>query len=140
MQILSLNNCLFIHFYHSILVFNVIILNWYVEVFIYPFFMVLIMPITCYTASIHILVLSDWFDSEGDINYYSKSNGIVFLLNFPRFQKMSRTLHVKRDGVSYSYTLLDKLGKGSFSQVFKCVRIMEGKEDIFVWMCFIDYY
>ena len=53
---------------------------------------------------------------------------------------MSRTLQVKRDGVFYTYTLLDKLGKGSFSQVFKCLRKKEGKEEIFVQLHWLNYY
>ena len=39
---------------------------------------------------------------------------------------------VDRGGVKHTYILLEKLGKGSFSQVYKCKRIVEGKEEIFV--------
>ena len=39
---------------------------------------------------------------------------------------------VERDGVVHKYTLLEKLGKGSYSHVYKCKRVVEGKEEIFV--------
>ena len=32
------------------------------------------------------------------------------------------TLKVKRDGKVYEYTLLERLGSGSYSQVYKCQR------------------
>ena len=39
---------------------------------------------------------------------------------------------VERDGVLHEYTLLEKIGKGSFSQVYKCKRVVEGEESLFV--------
>lgn len=42
------------------------------------------------------------------------------------------TVHVQRGGVIRTYTLLEKLGSGSFSQVYKCKTVIDGKEHIYV--------
>ena len=42
------------------------------------------------------------------------------------------SISVERDGQIHNYTLLEKLGVGTSSQVFKCKREVEGKEEIFV--------
>ena len=42
------------------------------------------------------------------------------------------TIRVQRGGVIRTYTLLEKLGSGSFSQVYKCRTVMDGKEQIYV--------
>lgn len=42
-------------------------------------------------------------------------------------------LCVERNGVRHEYTLLEKLGNGSYSQVYKCKRVVEGKEELFVF-------
>lgn len=36
------------------------------------------------------------------------------------------------NGVPCEYHLLEKLGEGGFSKVYKCERLMNGKKDIFV--------
>lgn len=46
------------------------------------------------------------------------------------------TIKVERGGDIHTYTLLEKLGKGSYSQVFKCKRTINGHDEIFV--CFLD--
>ena len=50
-------------------------------------------------------------------------------------RKRNRTMeviHSDLDGVPCEYHLLDKLGEGGFSKVYKCERIMNGKKEIFV--------
>ena len=48
------------------------------------------------------------------------------------------SLKVKRDGKVLEYTLLEKLGKGSYSQVFKCIRTCGDEKCIFVrTICFL---
>ncbi|KAK8796171.1 CAMK protein kinase [Blastocystis sp. subtype 4] len=42
-----------------------------------------------------------------------------------------QSLKVKRDGKVIEYTLLEKLGKGSYSQVFKCMRTSGNEKCIF---------
>ena len=42
------------------------------------------------------------------------------------------TISVQRDGVIKTYTLLERLGSGSFSQVYKCKTVVDGKEQIYV--------
>ena len=42
------------------------------------------------------------------------------------------TLKVKRDGNVVEYTLLKRLGSGSYSQVYKCERSCGSVKEIFV--------
>lgn len=42
------------------------------------------------------------------------------------------TIRIQRDGVIKTYTLLERLGSGSFSQVYKCKTVVDGKEQIYV--------
>ena len=45
------------------------------------------------------------------------------------------SIKVERGGDIHTYTLLEKLGKGSYSQVYKCKRTINGHDEIFV--CFL---
>lgn len=40
--------------------------------------------------------------------------------------------HSELDGIPCEYKILEKLGEGGFSKVYKCERIMNGNHDIFV--------
>lgn len=41
-------------------------------------------------------------------------------------------VHSELDGTPCEYKILEKLGEGGFSKVYKCERIMNGKHDIYV--------
>lgn len=41
-------------------------------------------------------------------------------------------VHSELDGIPCEYKILEKLGEGGFSKVYKCERIMNGNHDIFV--------
>ncbi|KNB44936.1 CAMK protein kinase [Blastocystis sp. subtype 4] len=40
-------------------------------------------------------------------------------------------VHSELDGIPCEYKILEKLGEGGFSKVYKCERIMNGNHDIF---------
>ena len=44
------------------------------------------------------------------------------------------TIRVQRGGIIKTYTLLEKLGTGSYSQVYKCKTVVVGKEEIYVML------
>ena len=43
-----------------------------------------------------------------------------------------RVIHSKLDGVPCEYQILEKLGRGAYSQVYKCERTLNGVKEIFV--------
>lgn len=53
--------------------------------------------------------------------------------NCQSFSCSCMALCVERNGIRHEYTLLEKLGNGSYSQVYKCKRVVEGKEELFVF-------
>ena len=44
-----------------------------------------------------------------------------------------RIIESELNGVKCQYTLMDKLGEGGFSKVYKCERVMNGTHEIFVF-------
>lgn len=44
------------------------------------------------------------------------------------------TIRVQRGGIIKTYTLLEKLGTGSYSQVYKCKTVVDEKEEIYVML------
>lgn len=59
--------------------------------------------------------------------------------NCHSFSYSCMAICVERNGVRHEYTLLEKLGNGSYSQVYKCKRVVEGKEELFVF-CIFSYF
>ena len=79
-------------------------------------------------SGIHWQVVSPYRDSNGKRLDSVGAHEFVSVLKKTKMQ----SIKVERGGVIHTYTLLEKLGNGSYSQVYKCKRTINGHDEIFV--------
>ena len=87
----------------------------------------------CSESLSFVLLSLLWFESISLKTQKIKNCGIphIHICEF-RLVIIMVSIKVERCGVIHTYTLLEKLGTGSYSQVYKCQREVEGHTEIFV--------